>query len=44
MSILDGQIASIARASHFAIATRNVHDFEECGVSLVNPFEDEQEK
>jgi predicted nucleic acid-binding protein len=44
MSILDGQIASIARANHFAIATRNVDDFEECGVSLINPFEDEQEK
>jgi predicted nucleic acid-binding protein len=42
MSILDGQIASIARANHFAVATRNVDDFEECGVRLVNPFEEEQ--
>ena len=44
MSILDGQIASIARANRFAIATRNVHDFEECGVSLINPFEEEEEQ
>jgi predicted nucleic acid-binding protein len=44
MSILDGQIASIARANHFAVATRNVDDFEECGVSLINPFEEEQEQ
>jgi predicted nucleic acid-binding protein len=40
MSILDGQIASIARAKRFAVATRNVEDFEECGVSLINPFEE----
>lgn len=39
MSALDGQIASIARASRFAVATRNVRDFEECGVEIVNPFE-----
>ena len=44
MSILDGQIASIARANRFAVATRNVDDFEECGVSLINPFEEEQEQ
>jgi toxin FitB len=44
MSILDGQIASIARANHFAVATRNVDDFEECGVGLVNPFEEEQQQ
>ena len=43
LSILDGQIASIARANHFAIATRNVRDFEECGLDLVNPFEDSDE-
>ena len=40
MSILDGQIASIARANRFAVATRSVGDFEECGLSLINPFED----
>jgi predicted nucleic acid-binding protein len=39
MSILDGQIAAIAKSRHFALATRNVRDFEECGLELVNPFE-----
>ena len=38
LSSLDGQIASIARAHTHAIATRNVRDFEECGVDLINPF------
>jgi len=41
MSILDGQIAAIARAHRFAVATRNVADFEECGLEIVNPFEPE---
>ncbi len=40
LGILDGQIAAIARANHFAVATRNVRDFEECGLEIVNPFED----
>lgn len=40
MSILDGQIAAIARVNRFAVATRNVQDFEECGVEIVNPFEE----
>lgn len=39
MSVLDGQIASIARAMGFAVATRNVLDFVECGVEIINPFE-----
>ena len=38
MSILDGQIAAIARSRRFAIATRNVRDFEECGVEIFEPF------
>lgn len=41
MSALDGQIAAIARANRMAIATRNVSDFEECGLEIVNPFGDE---
>lgn len=40
MSTLDGQIAGTARAHRFAVATRNVPDFEECGLDLVNPFEE----
>jgi predicted nucleic acid-binding protein len=39
LSILDGQIASIARARGCAVATRNVRDFVECGVDIFNPFE-----
>ena len=38
LSILDGQIASIARARGCAVATRNVRDFAECGVDILNPF------
>lgn len=38
LSILDGQIASIARARGCAVATRNVRDFVECGVDILNPF------
>ena len=39
MSVPDGQIAAIARSRGYAVATRNVADFEDCGLSLVNPFE-----
>ncbi|OIP18012.1 MAG: VapC toxin family PIN domain ribonuclease [Betaproteobacteria bacterium CG2_30_59_46] len=39
MSLPDGQIASIAHAHGFAIATRNIKDFEDCGLELINPFE-----
>lgn len=38
MSVLDGQIAAIARVHAFAVATRNVRGFEECGLALVDPF------
>ena len=39
LSVLDGQIASIARANDLAVATRNIRDFEECGLDLINPFD-----
>lgn len=38
LAILDGQIASIAWSNGYAVATRNVQDFLECGVEVVNPF------
>lgn len=38
LSALDGQLASIARANELAVATRNVRDFEACGIALINPF------
>lgn len=38
MSLPDGQIAAIARLNYLAVATRNVPDFENCGIDVVNPF------
>jgi len=35
---LDAQIAAIARSNHLTVATRNIHDFEDCGVDLIDPF------
>lgn len=34
----DVQIAAIARAHGFALATRNVRDFAGCGVEVIDPF------
>ena len=34
----DCQIAAIARTSGAAVATRNVRDFEGCGIEVVNPW------
>jgi predicted nucleic acid-binding protein len=39
LSILDGQIASIARANSASLATRNVKDFSGCMLLVINPFE-----
>lgn len=36
---LDGQIAAIARTNAMSLATRDVDDFEDCGVDLINPWE-----
>ena len=38
LSVLDGQIAAIARLHGFAVATRNVRDFLACGIEIVDPF------
>ena len=38
MSIPDGQIAAIALANGYTIATRNIKDFNNCGLDLINPF------
>ena len=38
MFVIDGQIAAIARASGATLATRNVMDFEDCNLTLLNPF------
>jgi predicted nucleic acid-binding protein len=34
----DAQIAAIARLKGFVLVTRNIRDFEHCGVELVNPW------
>jgi hypothetical protein len=39
ISQFDAQIAAIAITARAAIATRNVTDFEGCGVKIVNPWE-----
>lgn len=38
ISQLDAQIAAIARSTGASIATRNVADFNGCGVDLVDPW------
>lgn len=35
---LDCQIAAIARANDAAVATRNVRDFADCGIEIMNPW------
>lgn len=39
MSVLDGQIAAIARSNGARVATRNITDFERCGIELINPWD-----
>jgi predicted nucleic acid-binding protein len=38
MTTLDAQIAAIAAANGASIATRNVVDFEGCGLAIVDPW------
>lgn len=39
ISQFDAQIAAIARSHGFAVVTRNVADFEDCGIEVINPRE-----
>jgi|SRR5579871_4647953 toxin FitB len=39
MSEFDAEIAAIARANTATLATRNLGDFQSCGLRLVNPWE-----
>lgn len=39
ISLFDAQIASIAKARNAALATRDIRDFEGCGVRLINPWQ-----
>ena len=36
---MDCQIAAIARSKRAAVATRDVSDFRNCGVEVINPWE-----
>ena len=39
ISVLDCMIAAIARANGCKLATRNVADFEHCGLEVINPWD-----
>ena len=39
ISHFDAQIAAIAHSARAAVATRNVADFDDCGVRVVNPWD-----
>ena len=39
ISHFDAQIAAITRTARAAVATRNVSDYEDCGVKVVNPWD-----
>jgi predicted nucleic acid-binding protein len=39
ISQFDAQIAAISRSAGAAIATRNVSDYEGCGVTVINPWQ-----
>lgn len=40
MSQFDAVIASICRARRATVATRNVTDFDNCGIRVFNPWTD----
>lgn len=39
ISHFDAQIAAIGRAARAAVATRNVGDYEGCGIDVLNPWD-----
>lgn len=38
ISQFDCQIAAITRSRGARLATRNIHDFADCGIEILNPF------
>lgn len=40
ISQFDGQIAAIAQSRSMTVATRNVSDYQDCGITVINPFID----
>ena len=41
IDVPDAQIAAIARVHNAIVATRNISDFTDCGVELINPWSTE---
>lgn len=39
MALADSLIAATAKVHHLTLATRNIADFEGCGLELVNPWD-----
>lgn len=39
ISHFDAQIAAITRTARAAVATRNVGDYEDCGIKVMNPWD-----
>ena len=39
MGTADAQIAAICLANHATLAARNIKDFEETGIKLINPWD-----
>ncbi len=39
LSVPDGQIGAITLSQGFSLATRNIRDFSNCNIDLINPFE-----
>lgn len=40
ISNFDAQIAAITRTARAAVATRNVGDYDDCGIKVMNPWDD----
>ena len=38
ISVIDAQIAAIARSRGAALATRNTSDFQDCGITVIDPW------
>jgi predicted nucleic acid-binding protein len=44
VSINDAMIAAIARSQGAMVVTRNIDDFEGCGIVLVNPWDEDRSR
>jgi len=44
LSHFDAQIAAIARQARATMATRNVSDYDGCGIRVVNPWTSEDDR